>query len=321
MSGNPKTTLLVLDPDPRSFDGFYGAVAKLGEVRFFSDLEQLLLDIDYLNPPVILLDVMALKESPSAPVAELVELRGRLPIGIVSAVSSDEYLFDIRRWGLLNIAVKLDPVTENEVRVFVECLRDPLNGFGLYRHLSSTVEMYNMSVCTIPEKNEGIERVINHFATAGFEVHDLYDVRLILEEALNNSFFHAFKLPNGEEKYNLHTFSRLAEGEKVRIEYGSNAMMAGFTVTDNAGTLALRTIINKLERQLNREGLFDVSGRGLYLSRMLSTSLVINIEEHKRTQLIALFDQRRRTNRPKPLLVNYVGTDTFPEWRLDPDFD
>jgi anti-sigma regulatory factor (Ser/Thr protein kinase) len=181
--------------------------------------------------------------------------------------------------------------------------------------------MYSVAIRTIPEKHAAIERAVNHFATCGFNVHELYDVRLTLEELANNALFHAFQTETGAEKYSIRGFTQLEDGESVRIEYGSDGLVAGFSVTDNAGTLATRTILNKLERQLNREGLYDESGRGIYLTRMLSSQYVINIERGKRTQSVVLFDERRKSDRPKPFLVNRVGFDDFDEWRIDPDFD
>ena len=321
MTVREKKTILALEQDQPAFEPFYSALASAGELHVFPTLDRLLAEEGQHEAPVYLLDVVALRDTPTALVTQLLERRSRVPMGLVTSVDSDEYLVDLRRWGLLQVAIKNIPVHADEVRLFVNSLCDPLNGFGLPQYLSGTMEMYNLSIHNIREKNEAIERVINHFATANFNVHELYDVRLILEETLNNSFFHAFRTATGEEKYSLHAFRQLEPHEKVRIEYGNNARLAGFTVTDNAGTLSIRTILNKLERQLNREGLHDSSGRGLYLSRMLSTAFVINIEEARRTQLVALFDERRRMQRPKPFMINFVGSDSFAEWRLDPDFD
>ncbi len=321
MTARDRVTILALERDPSPFLEFYDAASLRGEVHFYPTLEGLLADEPKFEDAIFLLDVEALQASPSAQVAQLVELRSQHPMGLVTTMEIEEYLLDIRRWGILQSAIKVAPIIAEEVTHFIECVKNPANAIGLYRYLNQTVQMYNVAIETIEEKNLSVERVINHFATAGFEIHELYDVRLILEETLNNAIFHAFQLPNGDEKYGIGSFKKLDEGEKVRIEYGSSTRMAGFTVTDNSGSLKLRTIINKLERQFNRDGLFDESGRGLYLSRMMSTAFIINLEPQKRTQVIALFDERRRTDRPKPLMINNIGEDSFEEWRLDPDMD
>ncbi|CAN5469944.1 hypothetical protein BH09SUM1_BH09SUM1_28180 [soil metagenome] len=323
MNLREKRTILAVDPDAANFPAFYAALRASGDVHIFPTIDRLLAEGGPVpvRDTIYLLDTLALQNSPTALVAQLLEQRGRVPMGLITQSPSDQYLMDLRRWGILQIAVKAEPLELHEIGLYVQCVADPLNGFGLYRYLGHTMEMYNLSIHTIKEKNDAVEKVINHFATANFEIHELFDVRLILEETLNNSFFHAFRKPSGEEKYSMQSFRELDPEEKIRIEYGNDATMSGFTVTDNAGSLPVRTIMHKLERQLNREGLFDSSGRGLYLSRMLSTAFIINIEEAKRTQMVALFDARRKLERPKPFMVNYVGPDTFGEWRLEEDFD
>ncbi|MBI1291122.1 hypothetical protein GC173_07740 [bacterium] len=317
----PQNTFLVLDPSAGEFGAFYEALAKSGTVIQLGSIEEAMALREAVDAPVLLLDTGFAKELLPSEVSTLVDQRGQLPIGLVTCQQTDDYLTELRRWGILQVAVKNEPLIPEEACHFIDCLRDPSSGFGLHAHLYHTMEMYNVSVSTMKEKNEAIESVINHFATSGFEVHELYDVRLILEEALNNALFHAFRTPTGEEKYSVSTLVQLDPKEKVRIEYGNNARMAGFSVTDSAGSLKVHTILDKLERQLNKEGLFDSSGRGLYLSRMLTTSFIINIEEGKRTQVLALFDKRRHTERPKPFILNFIGRDSFSEWRLDPDFD
>jgi hypothetical protein len=313
--------LLVLEGDPSRHPGFYEALGRCGTVLTFESPDAIWEICHGVDEPVILLDTEALKSCSNSDISSLVELRGRIPIGLITHQPTEDYLVDLRRWGLLQSFVKNDPIVPEELAHFIACVAEPLSGFGLHGYLHHTMELYNVSAATIPEKNNAIEAVINHFATSGFEVHELYDVRLILEEALNNAFFHAFRTPTGEEKYNLHNITRLDPKEKVRLEYGNGAHLAGFSVTDSAGTLRVHTVLNKLERQLNKEGLYDCSGRGLYLSRMLSTAFILNVEEGKRTQVIALFDKRRHMDRPKPFMVNFLGRDTFNEWRLDPDFD
>lgn len=314
-------TFLILDSEAESFRPFYDSLAVMGPVIATASLDDALAMCSAVDSPVLILDTRDLSTLPQSDINSLIDFRGKVPMGLVTSQATDEYLQDLRRWGTLQVAVKSDPIISEETKHFVSCLLDPASGFGLHGYLHHTMEMYSVSVATMREKNDAIEKVINHFATSGFEVHELYDVRLILEEALNNALFHAFRTPTGEEKYSVSTLSQLEPREKVRIEYGNSARMAGFSVTDNAGSLRVHTILDKLERQLNREGLYDCSGRGLYLSRMLTTSFVINVEEHRRTQIVALFDKRRHPDRPKPFMLNFIGRDTFSEWRLDPEFD
>lgn len=321
IGSNHKITVLALEPDPNAYNDFYQAIEKTSGLVIYPTLEGLLSDDPRSENTILLLDINALKGSPTAMITQLLDRRSRQRIGLTSGREMEEHLYDLRRWGVFQVAIKCAPISEDEVSLFLECVRNPADGFGLSRYLNNTVEMYNLSVDTFEEKNRSIERVMNHFATAGFEIHELFDVRLILEEALNNAFFHAFKNPKGQEKYKLENIGLLEPGDKIRIEYGNNAVLAGFTVTDNAGDLTIRTILNRLERQYNKEGMYDERGRGLYLARLMSSRLIFSIEPRKRTQLIALFDESRRTNRPKPFMINYVGDDIIPEFNEDLELD
>lgn len=315
-------TLLALESDPGGSREFYELAEQLcADCRIFPDLGQLLSHRLEFPQRLILLDTETMNRMPTADIAMLRELRSREKIALITSSDIEEYLHGIRSWGVLQSIVKTPPLDEEEIAHSLYCLQSPGCAFGLHQYLSREIRMQSISVSTIEEKNSGIESVINHFATANFEIHDLYDVRLILEETLNNSFYHAFKTATGEEKYHLNTFQGLDKGERIRIEFGSNDRVAGFTVTDNAGSLPVATIINKLERQFNRDGLLDTSGRGLYLSRMLTSRFVINIDPGKRTQVIALFDDRRKTDRPKPFSINLIGDDGFAEWGAPEELD
>lgn len=322
MSSHPdKPSILVLDHNPKGFPDFYAALGALGPVTVVPTIDQLLAEQERHPNRVMLLDVMTLKGAPTALIAHLVERRNREHLGLISDRGTEDYIFDLRRWGIFKVAIKNEPVEPVEVRCFLDCVVDPTNGFGLSRYFDHTVEIHRRSVTSVQEKHALVERIINHFATAGFDVHELYDVRLILEESLNNAFYHAFLTPDGAEKYSIRTFKKLEPGEQVSVEYGTSGNMAGFAVSDNAGALRIKTIIGKLERQFNREGLLDISGRGIYLSRMLCSTHILNVEEDRRTEAIALFDSRRKSQRPKPLIINYIGQDYFEEWRMDTEMD
>lgn len=317
-----KPRILVLDPQFQGFPDFYETLAKVEEVKPFTDLAALLKEDEREPAQYFLLDAKALRKARSQDLDRIKSLRRSRAIGLCTDMDLKDYLADMKRHGIFQVTIKSGPQTIEEVTQFVYCLRNPMNGFGLSRYFYNTSELYAYNLRTLDERNQTVDRVINHFATTGYEIHELYNVRLILEEMLNNALFHAFLNGAGQEKYGVHSFERLEEHEQVRVEYGSSSVVAGFTVTDNSGTLALRKIIAKLERQFVDDSLFDENGRGLYLSHMLSSALIFNLEEGKRTQVVALFDStRRKTDMPKPFMINAVGSEQFGDCDLDPDFD
>jgi|GEM_PF-632396 len=235
----------------------------------------------------------------------------RPPLAIATDMDPEHYLGHLRRLRLHHLIVKSGPFFPEEFGLLLDCAISPIRGFGLLSHFAQTLEMYSLTFATRDEKSDAIERVINHFATVGFVIHELYDVRLILEEITNNALFHAFRNPDGSEKYNMSTFQGLDSGETVRIDYGHAMNVVGFAVTDNAGTLDPDMILYKLERQYNREGLFDLGGRGLYLSRLLASTFFFNIEKGLRTQIVASFREKDSRKRPKPITINALQARTY----------
>lgn len=213
------------------------------------------------------------------------------------------FLPKLDKWDIYCTIPKHTPYAAEQV-VPVENLIKPLDGFGLMRYFDYTFQMFRDHVNSRAGKQTAVEKIINHFQTCGYETHRLYDVRLVLEEMLNNAFFHAFVTENGREKYDSHQFDVLGPGEEIYIEFGSDAQFAGFSVSDNQGRLLPRQILAKLSRQVMQEGIFDDSGRGIYLSRLLTSQLIFNIHKGYRTQVICLFYERA-VNSLKPLCINY----------------
>lgn len=312
---------IYVDRDEIGSREFRAALALHGEVVTCHDLQTALVRLDEQPAAILLLDTATLLDSPTSLVAGLGDLHTRRTMALVTGQELHEFIDAMRQWGILQVAVKTPPVSGDELGQFLRVVEQPVTGFGLISWLTRTVEMYSVTVNSQDAKAQAIERVMNHFATCGFDVHDLYDVRLILEEIINNAFYHAFHTAAGAEKYTVQDFARLAPDESVRIEYGSDSTQVGFSVTDSAGSLSPRTVLDKLERQLNHAGVFDESGRGIYLSRLLASRLVINIERRVRTQVVVLFDGQRKLNRPKPFLINCSGRDGAAAWREEREGD
>lgn len=318
MSANPQPERILLwDQHPGALDAFAAVLRKLEfDVRVVTsagDVEDALLATDSPDAPdLIIADFASLLSLGEVQASQLVPPISPRPLAVITDFKPEDYISSVRRLGIHHVLVKTPPYDERELKILVQCAMDPRRGFGLMCHFDETMEMYTLRLTDRAEKTAAIERVMNHFATNGYEIHELYDVRLILEELINNSFFHAFRNPDGSEKYSMATFERLEEHELVRIEFGhaSNSIV-GFSVVDNAGTLPPETVLYKLERQYSREGIFDTNGRGLYLSRMLASSILFNIEKGLRTQIVALFREKDSKQRLKPLTINVAMPRTF----------
>ena len=64
-------------------------------------------------------------------------------------------------------------------------------------------------------------------------------------------------------------------------------------------------VMKRIERQISMEGLYDMNGRGIFLTRNLSDRMVINIHPRVATQVVLIF--RHRANaQPRPLHINVI---------------
>jgi anti-sigma regulatory factor (Ser/Thr protein kinase)/CheY-like chemotaxis protein len=307
--------LLIWDRDPTACRAIEQAAEELGHnlaaARTLSEMQTMLASAP--PPDLLLADLSTLLTSPESTLQELLSPTSPIPTAVMTDLRPEEYIHTVRRLRIFHLLVKSEPPVPAELNLLLHCAVNPRDGFGLVLHFEHTLELYSLTVRTRPDKNEAIERVINYFATNGFNIHKLYNVRLILEELLNNALFHAFHDSAGREKYRMSDFSSLEAEEQVRVDFGNSGDVVGFSITDNAGTLTPEVVLEKMARQHTREGLLDVSGRGLHLSRMLTSNLFINIEEGQRTQIAALFREREDSGRLKPLTINYVAARRY--WR------
>ncbi|MCD6385297.1 response regulator [Candidatus Sumerlaeota bacterium] len=227
-------------------------------------------------------------------------------IALLTKLHLEEYIFYIRNWGITNVMPKRDPYNPDEVLVIVENFIHPEKAFGLRRYLPTLIK--TEEIRTRDDKSYVVSKIINFFGANGFSSVELYDVRLVLEEIINNAIYHAFRDEQGHPKYRPHTFVELAENEIIKVDYGCLGKRAGFAVNDNQGALECKQIIDALCRQYDKEGLYDQSGRGLFLSRRFTNTLIINIRNRKLTQIIALLlkNSDKDKSEIKPFYINYV---------------
>jgi anti-sigma regulatory factor (Ser/Thr protein kinase) len=241
--------------------------------------------------------------------SQLLALKQHLPastkMALITDLHMEQYLHLLQRWAIYNVIAKAPAYDTNELHRMVIHLLDPAQAFGLRRHLAPSSHCFTATIRDRHQRKNVIEQITGYFNSLDHPAHDLNDVRLLLEEAINNALYHGFENHSGEKKYHAPTFVALEPHETISVEYGSDDRSLGFTVTDTGGILTPTVIIEKLRRQVSREGLLDESGRGIYLSHALADKFIVNIENHKRTQTVVIFFPRQ-INPYKSLHIHYL---------------
>ena len=111
----------------------------------------------------------------------------------------------------------------------------------------------------------------------------------------------------GKSKYQLELPSRdllisdekieLSESDYFEIGYGIYNKTFIIVTRDKFGSLKKEEILNRLHRHINvdettglPQGISDSHGRGLYICREVSDSIIFNIEKGVRTEIITFLD-------------------------------
>ncbi len=216
----------------------------------------------------------------------------------------DDHFPAILRGQMSNVFVKTRPFLFDEFLTTVENLLQPSRSIGLQRHLAASAEIRQATVRTREDRTAAVDEAAHFFRRYRQYDEQVGEIRLSLEELINNSIYHAFRRKAGD-RVRATAFTSLENDEQITLEYGRDKRYLGCSVSDNLGALDAGTVLSKLERQISLEGLMDENGRGLHLSRNLSDRMVINLKPGRLTQIVLLFAHRPQHG-PKPLTVNVI---------------
>jgi len=176
------------------------------------------------------------------------------------------------------------PCLERVLRGFV--FPDEL--FDIRRFAAEQSVIKRFTVTTLPEKHQVAEDAVALVQPYAAARRHLRDIRLIVNELINNAIFHSFLSPSGAAKYSARRFQTLEVGESVVVEVAVADEAVVVAVEDNCGTLSPHEVLKYMQRQTTGEGLYDSHGRGFYLMTNLTDHLSVCLEPGKRTRIVAL---------------------------------
>lgn len=240
--------------------------------------------------PIVLIHAAALREDDLEFASRLSDLPERPMLAVVGNEKTlDQAVNTARRLGLGRVFPADCQDFRDEWERWLAWMDSNGPGAGVAPHMEPQAPVKRYEVRTRGDKPEIIEEILTRLEPLRPEQAFQFEIRLILEETLNNALFHAFRTPDGREKYSVETLEAIAPGERISVELGLDSKTIAVAVSDNQGTLSRDTVLSKIERQLSIKGLLDQSGRGLYLTYSLSGRLIFNLKPARGTELVALF--------------------------------
>ena len=306
MIDTPHKIVLLIDKDPEERTRLSKILSEKFIVDVANTASEGLNKISQSGFDLILIDFETLGMQIDLFVRHLNERQLKTKLALMTSLSLEDYIQYMKNWNIINVLCKRSTYDHYQTIVTVDNFINPDKAFGLRRYLP--VMLKSEEIRSRDDKSYIVSKVINFFGANGYSSTMLYDVRLVLEEMINNAIYHAFRDEQGNEKYRPQTFHELLHNEIVKVDYGAHGDLAGFMVGDNRGNLTPAHIVETLSRQYDKTGLYSQSGRGLFLSRRFSDALIINIRKDKTTQIISLFKKNGEKDKkaPKPFYINYV---------------
>jgi len=160
--------------------------------------------------------------------------------------------------------------------------------FDILQFAAEGAQVRRFPVSTLGEKHEVADEVAalaHSWAVAQRRTRDLH---LIVNELINNAFFHSFRNSDGAEKYSARQFEQLEPGESVAVEVALSDDSIALAVEDNSGTISPREVLRYMVRQTTGEGLYDSHGRGFFLMSNLTDHLGVCVAPGRRTRIVTV---------------------------------
>jgi hypothetical protein len=208
---------------------------------------------------------------------------------LTGAAGPDSATLDLQiRYGLFNFLpdeLWRDPACIERI---LHCLLFPQEIFNLRLFLPHAASMRRLRVSTLAEKHHVAEEIVELIRPHTTNPRYTRDVHLIVNELINNAFFHSFRDDQGDQKYSPRRFTKLDDQDQVLIHVAVGPEGIALAVEDNRGSLAPAQVLRYMLRQTSGEGVYDSHGRGFYLISQLTHHLAVCIDPGHRTRIVSL---------------------------------
>lgn len=234
-------------------------------------------------------------------------------VHFLTELSPDDYMILGKKLGVYNVLVKselsrLDWLekefawtfrTSNKEKVTLETL------------IPNVTKQHTMKIAN----SEDIQTVFQEtvaLVEAWISEEVAFEIGTTLLEAFTNAVYHGNVNELGEEIFEKGSFvEKLAPHQTVDVCFAMNDESFALSITDQGGSLTPEVVMYWLERNATGEGIFDTSGRGLYLMHALMDRFLIHIIPHQKTQLFLFKEYAVKEEKTplatltnKPLLIS-----------------
>ncbi len=225
---------------------------------------------------------------------------------LLTAYSVEDYIDLALEHGISNIITKTTPFNFDE---FLSIINKLANGriLGIEEYLAPNTIINRFSVTDPKKIHEYAALPIKSLNTPRLN----RNFEMVMVELLNNAVYYGIKDMDPEYKENWKDDFILSKGE-VEVAFGCDSEKSAIAVRDNGGKLTKSKVLYWLSRQMLRDnsglpvGLYDIHGRGLFISREYVDRLIVNLVRGKATEIISMIYHNDIYKGHKPLLINEI---------------
>ena len=241
----------------------------------------------------------------------------KLLYSLITAYNINDYIHFAKENQVWNIIPKYSFLDMKFISVMVEKLLTN-NIFGVEKYFDTSLKIFRnnkFSKFKVAKNRELIFETIrsaeersslcNHIGKFFSKNGAPKKINQVIEELTANAMIRAPLNEKGQHKFQIELESKdiiisdenivLTEKDYFEIGYGVFDQTCILVTSDQFGTLKKEEILNRLDRHITIDkntnlpvGLTDTHGRGLYICREISDSMIFNIQKNVRTEVIVL---------------------------------
>ncbi|MFP4380797.1 MAG: hypothetical protein ACLFUS_09890 [Candidatus Sumerlaeia bacterium] len=242
------------------------------------------------EPDLLLVDPDVNPPADRDPLRVACRIAPDLPAVLIASTDSSSCYSYLKSYGLGAAIPPSLGASPCHCHLLLKHLKEPASLFQPEQYAPDGSEMKMERIVEASIRLDDQEEMIRDFESTGYV--DMHDFRLIFEEVINNAIYHAFhnrRLSPGASDGENAVDTKLDTRDVLELSWAVGDDYSMLSVMDNRGQLSRQAVWDCFLRQTNLSGLLDTSGRGLYLTFLLSKMLLVSVKPGEKTQVVVFF--------------------------------
>jgi CheY-like chemotaxis protein len=218
----------------------------------------------------------------------LAEIKQRMPHTLrllMTSYNVNDCLPRALEYGLPSIIAKTVPFNARELLSTLAMLLEG-SRFGLDNYLGKQAVIGGVYELHTAFEVRILQQRLMH--TLPCTPEGLHTMMLLLDELVSNALFHAWGEAGSEGRQHKCATLQAGHAVPITVQWGYDEEKFGIGVSDGGGALTAQRVLEKITHHRDGAGIDDESGRGLYISRMLSDRMFITIAPSIRTEVVIM---------------------------------